>query len=88
MPHPLPGPGGDAGGSTGALHGVVALVLPVTPVWPAGANGLSGWVNGAASPMRACQVECPATVEVTFGQRSSDHVADVSEDPAVGHRHL
>jgi hypothetical protein len=68
-------PGGEAGGPADALHGVV------NP----GAAGRRGCgrrctrppVAGSTVEHRQCglfQVGCPATVQVTFGQRTGDHV--------------
>jgi hypothetical protein len=53
---------------------VITLVLLVA-VWSPGAHGTGGGVNGTAPPVRAFQVGCPATVQVTFGQWKCDHVS-------------
>ncbi|MDT7714687.1 MAG: hypothetical protein QOH09_679 [Pseudonocardiales bacterium] len=68
------GPGGEAGGSAGALYSLVTPVLFVA-VWPAGAHSGGAGVDDAATPVRTFQVGCPATVQVTFGQRMGDHVS-------------
>ena len=61
------GPGGDAGGTADALHGVVTLVLLVVAVWPAGAHSGDAGVDDAASSVWAFQVGCPVSVQVAVG---------------------
>src|SRR5947209_386149 len=51
-----------------------ALVELVWTVRPQGADGDRGWVDHAATPMWAGQVQKPATVEVAFGQQRQGHV--------------
>jgi hypothetical protein len=52
----------EAGGTAGALHGLVTPVLLVVGVWPAGAHGTSGGVDDATAPVRTRQAGRPPAV--------------------------
>jgi len=64
------GPFHEIGGTTGALHGRVALVLHTIAVRSAGAHQASG-VHDAAIPMRTRNVRWISTGQIPLGQHRS-----------------
>lgn len=79
-------PPGEASGPADALHGLIALVLFVVAVWPAGAHGSAGRVDDATAPMRAPQARRLAAVQIAFGEQWGGHAGRLSTCLAPGYR--
>jgi hypothetical protein len=62
------GQGDDAGRPSGALHGLMALMLLVWGVRPQRAGCAGGGVDDAAAPVRAFQLRRSPAVQVTLGE--------------------